>query len=166
MLAAGAAVDAVERVMRGTHTTALALVRPPGHHAERGHAMGFCLFNNVAVAAAHARARGAVARRHRRLGRAPRQRHAAHVRADPNVLYMSTHQYPVLSRHRAPTSCGWRRARGPTVNVPLPAGATDDDYRVVFDEWSSRSLARSRPTSCWSPRASTRTSATRSRRCA
>src|SRR5689334_8915373 len=58
LLAAGAAVDAVERVMDGSpnaHTYALAMMRPPGHHAEREHAMGFCLFNNVAVAAAHAR---------------------------------------------------------------------------------------------------------------
>ena len=59
LLAAGAAVDAVERVMGGSHTRALALSRPPGHHAERDRAMGFCFFNNVAVAAAHARALGA-----------------------------------------------------------------------------------------------------------
>jgi acetoin utilization deacetylase AcuC-like enzyme len=59
MLAAGATVDATERVMSGSHQAAFALVRPPGHHAERDRAMGFCLFNNVAVAAAHARARGA-----------------------------------------------------------------------------------------------------------
>ncbi|MGH9141929.1 MAG: histone deacetylase family protein, partial [Vicinamibacterales bacterium] len=59
LLAAGAAIDAVERVMAGSHHAAVAMVRPPGHHAERDRAMGFCLFNNVAVAAAHARAQGA-----------------------------------------------------------------------------------------------------------
>src|SRR5438034_10215450 len=59
LLAAGAAVDAVERVMRASRSSAVALVRPPGHHAERDRAMGFCLYNNVAVAAAHARAPGA-----------------------------------------------------------------------------------------------------------
>src|SRR5206468_3629071 len=59
LLAAGAAVDAVERVMGTAHHAAVAMVRPPGHHAERDRAMGFCLYNNVAVAAAHARAQGA-----------------------------------------------------------------------------------------------------------
>ena len=59
LLAAGACVDGVERVMSSAHRAAFALVRPPGHHAERTRAMGFCLFNNVAVAAAHARALGA-----------------------------------------------------------------------------------------------------------
>src|SRR5439155_662844 len=55
LLAAGAAIDGIERVMAGSHRAALALVRPPGHHAERDRAMGFCLFNNVAVSAAHER---------------------------------------------------------------------------------------------------------------
>src|SRR5262249_40085940 len=59
LLAAGAVVDGVERVMGGSNTTAFALVRPPGHHAERNRAMGFCFFNNIAVAAAHARTLGA-----------------------------------------------------------------------------------------------------------
>ncbi len=59
LLAAGAVVDGVERVMGASHRAAMALVRPPGHHAERDRAMGFCLFNSVAVAAAHARALGA-----------------------------------------------------------------------------------------------------------
>src|SRR5581483_9746154 len=59
LLAAGASVAAVDCVWNGSDTAAFALVRPPGHHAERGRAMGFCLFNNVAVAAAHARALGA-----------------------------------------------------------------------------------------------------------
>src|SRR4029077_555381 len=58
-LAAGAVVDGVERVMGSSHRAAVALVRPPGHHAERNRAMGFCLFNNIAVAAAAAREQGA-----------------------------------------------------------------------------------------------------------
>ena len=94
LLAAGAAVDAVERVMGATHTAALAMVRPPGHHAERNKAMGFCLFNNVAVAAAHARAMGA--------GRVAIVDFDVHhgngtqhtFERDSSVLYVSTHQYP------------------------------------------------------------------------
>ena len=94
LLAAGAAIDAVERVMGASHLAAVALVRPPGHHAERDRAMGFCLFNNVAVAAAHARALGA--------GRVAIVDYDVHhgngtqhiFEADPHVLYVSTHQYP------------------------------------------------------------------------
>src|SRR5436190_12766602 len=94
LLAAGATVDAVERVLGSAHRAAVAMVRPPGHHAERDRAMGFCFYNNVAVGAAHARASGAA--------------HVAIVdfdvhhgngtqhmfEADPHVLYISTHQYP------------------------------------------------------------------------
>ena len=78
--AAGAAVTAVEHVLDGgPGTRALAMVRPPGHHAERNRAMGFCLFNNIAIAAAHARARAAFARGHRGLRRPSRQRHAVEL---------------------------------------------------------------------------------------
>ena len=93
LLAAGAAVDGVERVMGGSHRAALALVRPPGHHAERGRPMGFCLYNNVAVAAAHARALGA-----RRVAIVDYDVHhgngTQHIfESDPHVLYMSIHQF-------------------------------------------------------------------------
>ena len=84
----------VERVMGGSHTRALALSRPPGHHAERDRAMGFCFFNNVAVAAAHARALGAS-----RVAIVDYDVHhgngTQHIfEHDPDVLYVSTHQYP------------------------------------------------------------------------
>ena len=72
--------------MGGRHTRALALVRPPGHHAERNRAMGFCFYNNVAVAAAHAQTLGAGQVADRRLRRPPRQRHAAHLRTRSDVL--------------------------------------------------------------------------------
>src|SRR6478752_5621851 len=91
---AGAAVDAVERVMGGSHKRAFVLSRPPGHHAERDRAMGFCFFNNVAVAAAHARTLGA-----RRVAIVDYDVHhgngTQHIfEADAHVLYVSTHQYP------------------------------------------------------------------------
>jgi acetoin utilization deacetylase AcuC-like enzyme len=132
VLAAGAAVDATERVMSGSHRAALALVRPPGHHAERDRAMGFCLYNNVAVAAAHARAGGAA-----RVAIVDYDVHhgngTQHIfEADPTVLYVSTHQYPYYPGTGAATEVGRDGGRGFTVNLALEAGAVDDDYRLVF----------------------------------
>ena len=132
-LAAGAAVDAVERVMGGSHQRAIALVRPPGHHAERDRAMGFCLFNNVAVAAAHARALGAATRGDRRLRRPSRQRHRSTSSATTrDVLYVSTHQYPYYPGTGAAEDIGTGAGAGFTVNVPIEAGAIDEDYALVF----------------------------------
>jgi acetoin utilization deacetylase AcuC-like enzyme len=132
LLAAGAAVDAVERAMDGSSTSAFALVRPPGHHAERGRAMGFCLFNNVAIAAAHARSRGA-----RRVAVVDFDVHhgngTQHVfERDPDVLYVSAHQFPFYPGTGAADETGLDRGRGFTVNLPLEAGAVAEDYRVVF----------------------------------
>ncbi len=131
-LAAGAAVDAVERVMGGSHTAAMALVRPPGHHAERDRAMGFCLFNNVAVAAAHARAQGAA-----RVAIVDYDVHhgngTQHIfEADPHVLYVSTHQFPYYPGTGAADEVGHGAGRGFTVNLPLEIGAVDADYQLVF----------------------------------
>jgi acetoin utilization deacetylase AcuC-like enzyme len=132
LLGAGAAVDAVERVMRGSHHTALALIRPPGHHAERDRAMGFCLFNNVAVAAAHARAGGAA-----RVAIVDYDVHhgngTQHIfEADPDVLYVSTHQFPYYPGTGAADEVGVGAGRGFTVNLPLEVGAVDEDYQAVF----------------------------------
>jgi acetoin utilization deacetylase AcuC-like enzyme len=134
LLAAGAAVDAVERVMGGKHERALALVRPPGHHAERNRAMGFCLFNNVAVAAAHARASGAA-----RVAIVDYDVHHGNgtqhtFEEDPSVLYVSTHQFPFYPGTGAVDEIGRGRGRGFTINVPLEVGAVNEDYRIVFDE--------------------------------
>ena len=132
LLAAGAAVDAVERVMGGSHRGAVALVRPPGHHAERDRAMGFCLYNNVAVAAAHARAQGA--------GKVAIVDYDVHhgngtqhiFEADPHVLYVSTHQFPYYPGTGAADEVGVGAGRGFTVNLPLEVGAVDEDYQAVF----------------------------------
>ena len=134
MLAAGAAIDAIERVMGESHQAALALVRPPGHHAERDRAMGFCLYNNVAVAAAHARTIGA--------GRVAIVDFDVHhgngtqhcFEDDPSVMYVSIHQWPYYPGTGASVETGVGRGKGFTVNLPLEAGAADADYRLVFDE--------------------------------
>jgi acetoin utilization deacetylase AcuC-like enzyme len=132
LLAAGAAIDAVERVMGGSHRAAVAMVRPPGHHAERDRAMGFCLYNNVAVAAAHARAQGAA-----KVAIVDYDVHhgngTQHIfETDPHVLYISTHQFPYYPGTGAADEIGRGAGRGFTVNVPLEVGAADEDYELVF----------------------------------
>ena len=133
-LAAGAAVTAVDHVVDGSAgTRALVLVRPPGHHAERNRAMGFCFFNTIAVAAAHARARG--------LSRVAIVDYDVHhgngtqwsFYSDPSVLFVSSHQYPYYPGTGAASEVGSEAGAGFTVNLPLAAGATDADYERVYD---------------------------------
>lgn len=131
LLAAGAAVQAADYAL-DTHDPAIALVRPPGHHAERGQAMGFCLFNNVAVAAAAARARGVS-----RVAIVDFDVHHGNGTQwafydDPTVLYVSTHQYPFYPGTGAADEVGTREGEGFTFNVPLEGGATDADYSQVY----------------------------------
>jgi acetoin utilization deacetylase AcuC-like enzyme len=134
LLAAGAVVDAVERVMSSPHHAALAMVRPPGHHAERGRAMGFCLYNNIAVGAAHARAQGA-----RKIAIVDYDVHHGNgtqhtFESDPNVLYISTHQYPYYPGTGAADEVGRGAGQGFTVNIPLEAGAVAEDFRLAFSD--------------------------------
>jgi len=113
---------------------ALALVRPPGHHAERNRAMGFCLFNSVAVAASVARARG--------LSRVAIVDYDVHhgngtqssFYADHSVLFISSHQYPYYPGSGAADEIGSAAGRGFTINLPLVAGATDADYDRVYEQ--------------------------------
>jgi acetoin utilization deacetylase AcuC-like enzyme len=133
-LAAGAAVDAVERVMGTPGTRALAVVRPPGHHAERDRAMGFCFYNNIAVAAAHARSLGAgnVAIVDYDVHHGNGTQHM--FEDDPYILYVSTHQCPYYPGTGAAEEIGRGPGKGFTVNVPLEVGAVDEDYRYAFAE--------------------------------
>jgi len=135
LLAAGAAVLGVETVVAadsaGT-TRAFALVRPPGHHAGPSRAMGFCLFNNVAVAAAHALSLGV-----ERVAIVDYDVHHGNgtqwaFYEDPRVLVVSLHQYPFYPGTGAAGEAGAGTGEGFTVNVPLEAGATDGDYELVF----------------------------------
>ncbi len=132
LLAAGAAIGAVDAIVQSRATRVLALVRPPGHHAERERAMGFCLYNNVAAAAAHALALG--------MERIVVMDYDVHhgngtqwiFYEDPRVLYISTHQYPFYPGTGAAGDVGQGKGAGFTVNVPLEAGSTDGDYDEVF----------------------------------
>jgi acetoin utilization deacetylase AcuC-like enzyme len=130
--AAGAAVALVDALLDGVTTRGFALPRPPGHHALGDRAMGFCLFNNVAVAAAHARARG----RERVLILDWDVHHGNGTEAifyeDPSVLFVSLHQYPNYPGTGADADLGTGEGRGKTVNVPLAPGGADALYEAAF----------------------------------
>jgi acetoin utilization deacetylase AcuC-like enzyme len=132
-LAAGGAIAMADAILAGEIDNGFAALRPPGHHAEFDRAMGFCLFNNVAVVA----------------------RHLVHVRGlsrvlvvdwdvhhgngtqhtfydSPEVLYVSTHQYPFYPGTGAARETGRGSGAGFTVNVPMPAGTGDAEYGAAF----------------------------------
>ena len=134
LLAAGAGAMAVEEVMAGRGSNAFALVRPPGHHAERAYAMGFCLFNNAAIAAEVALRHGAkkVLVLDWDVHHGNGTQSAFWDRRD--VLYLSSHQWPYYPGTGAPTDIGVGEGRGFTVNCALPAGRTDADYGAVFHD--------------------------------
>jgi acetoin utilization deacetylase AcuC-like enzyme len=146
LLAAGAAIDAVERTMSGSHTYTFAMMRPPGHHAEHAHAMGFCLFNNVAVAAAHARhALGAS-----RVAIVDYDVHHGNgtqhlFEHDPSVLYISTHQYPYYPGTGAVGEIGIGAGEGFTVNLPMESGSIDADFEHVFERVALPVLRQFKP---------------------
>ena len=131
--AAGAAVALVDTLLAGRARSGIAVPRPPGHHALRDQAMGFCLLNNVAVAAAHARARG----KQRVLVLDWDVHHGNGTEAifydDPSVLFVSLHQFPNYPGTGAVGDVGAGDARGRNLNVPLPAGGTDAVYRAAFE---------------------------------
>jgi acetoin utilization deacetylase AcuC-like enzyme len=134
-LAAGAAVEAVSAVVRGDARRAFALVRPPGHHAEADEAMGFCVFNNIAIAAAHAIAELGCERVlvvdwdvHHGNG----TQHSFYDRRD--VLVFNTHRYPFYPGTGALEQTGIGEGEGFTINAPLPPGLGDGDYAAIFEE--------------------------------
>jgi len=136
-LAAGGVVTAVDRVMEGSIRNAFCPVRPPGHHAECRSAMGFCFFNNVAIAAEQLRVTHAV----RRIAILDWDVHHGngtqhHFEADADTLYISIHQHP----HTLFPGTGfeWENGSGDgvnsTLNIPMMPGAGDDAYREAFNE--------------------------------
>lgn len=132
-LAAGGLVDLTRAVVAGELSNGLALLRPPGHHAEADRAMGFCLFNNVAVAVEAARRAGV-----RRVLVVDWDLHHGNgtqhsFEEDPDVLYFSTHQFPFYPGTGAIGEVGRGDGRGRTVNVPWPAGMGDAEYLAAFD---------------------------------
>jgi acetoin utilization deacetylase AcuC-like enzyme len=134
-LAAGAVLTGVDRVLDGPKgTRALVLVRPPGHHAEADRAMGFCLYSNIAIGAAYARSRGCA-----RVAIVDYDVHHGNgtqwiFYEDPTVLFVSSHQYPFYPGTGAASEKGRGDGLGFTLNIPLEAGARDDEIEKKYSE--------------------------------
>jgi acetoin utilization deacetylase AcuC-like enzyme len=144
--AAGAAVEAVDHVLSGHDSKALCLVRPPGHHALPSRAMGFCLFNNVALAAAHARAAHDV----ERVLIVDWDVHHGNGTQDifyddGQVGFFSAHRSPFYPGTGAADETGSGAGLGTTFNLPLRFGISRHDYRAAFTNVLEDALARCRP---------------------
>ena len=143
--AAGAAIVVTDALLDRRADFGLALVRPPGHHARPSGAMGFCLLNNVAVAAAHARARGC-----QRVAIVDFDVHHGNgtqemFDSDPSVLFISLHQFPLYPGSGATSEHGIGEGRGYTLNVPLSAGAGDAVYGAAIERIVAPVLETYRP---------------------
>ena len=135
LLAAGGFCEAVAMVNSGRLKNAFGLVRPPGHHAERSRAMGFCIFNNIAIGARYARKYLGLQRiliidwdLHHGNG----TQHA--FEDDPSVLYLSTHQYPFYPGTGSYNETGTGKGEGFTINVPLSTGYGESDFVAIFEK--------------------------------
>jgi acetoin utilization deacetylase AcuC-like enzyme len=135
LMAAGGTIEAIDAIMRGDIRNAFCLHRPPGHHAEAGRSSGFCLFNNIAIGAAHALKRSDCNRimiidpdLHHGNG----TQHSFYDRK--NVLYVSMHQYPYFPGTGAFNEIGSGEGKGYSLNIPLSADYGDGDYVKLFDE--------------------------------
>ncbi len=143
--AAGAALAATGAVVAGSARSAFVAARPPGHHATRDRSMGFCLYNQVAIAAADALARGlervAVVDWDLHHGNGTQ----AIFDADPRVLYVSTHAYPYYPGTGAVAEHGLGDAAGTKINIPLPHGAGDRAFRAAYQRVAVPALEAFQP---------------------
>jgi acetoin utilization deacetylase AcuC-like enzyme len=132
---AGAACQAVDAIMSGAVTNAFIPARPPGHHATSDRAMGFCLFNNVAVAAKYAQSR------YREIERVAIVDWDVHhgngtqgiFFDDPSVFFFSIHQYPWYPGSGSYGETGMGRGKGYTLNIPVKAHTAAEQHRHMFD---------------------------------
>jgi len=134
VMAAGGVLTAVDAILAGRVANAFCAVRPPGHHALDDRAMGFCIFNNVALGTRYVQEQYNLAKVlivdwdvHHGNGT------QAAFYEDPSVLYFSVHQYPFYPGTGAESETGRGKGLGTTVNVPLPAGSDDSDFLDAFE---------------------------------
>ena len=145
LLAAGAGLAAVDALDEGAGDVAFICERPPGHHAMADEAMGFCIINNIAVAAAY------LAHRSEHVLIVDWDVHHGNGTQaifwdDPRVLYVSTHQWPLYPGTGRATETGGPGAPGLTINIPVPAGATGDVLLKALDEVAAPAVERFDPT--------------------
>ncbi len=146
LLAVGATFTLADQIAAHEIDNGFALIRPPGHHAERDQALGFCLFNNVAILARYLQ-------RHHQLDKLVVLDWDVHhgngtqhtFENDPAVLYISIHQYPFYPGTGAYGETGIGQGRGATLNCPVPAGAADADYRAIFQDQVLPKIDQHRP---------------------
>jgi len=146
LLAAGGITEAVDLIFSEKANNAMALLRPPGHHAEKNMAMGFCLFNNAAIAARYAQQNYEVEKVaiidfdvHHGNG-------TQHIfENDSTVMYASTHQYPFYPGTGATEENGIGDGKGATINYPLNYGAGDDIFIDIFDNSLSDKILKYNP---------------------
>ncbi len=145
-LAVGGVLRAAEAILAGECRNAFCAVRPPGHHAERAHAMGFCLFNNVAIAARFVQQHAGLERIlildwdvHHGNG-------TQHIfEEDPTVYYISLHQFPLYPGTGRAEERGRGAGLGYTLNIPLPPGSGEEAYRRAFTEQIAPAVERFAP---------------------
>lgn len=133
LLACGAGINAVDTVIDGNEKRAFCAVRPPGHHAEANRAMGFCIFNNIAVAAAHA-----LERELERVAIVDWDVHHGNGTQNAfyscgDVFYVSLHQYPAYPGTGRPEETGEKAGAGTTLNLPLPPGTGSLQFEEMFN---------------------------------
>lgn len=145
LYSAGAVIEAIDRAKAGEIERAFCVVRPPGHHAEINHAMGFCVFNNIAVGARYAQRIG-----YEKVFIVDFDAHHGNgtqhaFEDDPSVFYFSTHQYPFYPGTGALTDKGRGAGEGFTANYPMHAGAGDRDFHHIYQDILPHTLGSFKP---------------------